>query len=89
MVAEIAKELLNRIEDTEKSNPNERIPIIITFEPNFSLDVSTFEREGLDVKYSFPEINAVSGTITAADAKKVAKQKGVKVIEYDSKVYAL
>src|SRR5215218_5042123 len=84
----IAEDLLNKIQEAEKRDPNERVPVIITFESNFRLDVSALKQEGFDIKNKFSEINAVAGTIAASGVKKLAERNDVKIIEYDSKVYA-
>ena len=85
----IAEDLLNKIQEAEKRDPTERVPVIITFESNFRLDVSALEQEGFDIKNKFSEINAVAGTIAASGVEKLAERSDVKIIEYDSKVYAL
>jgi hypothetical protein len=89
MGSKIAEDLLNKIQETEKTDPDERIPVIITFEPNFRLDVSALEQEGFDIKNKFSEINAVAGTIPASGIKKLGEHRDIKIMEYDSKVFAL
>ncbi len=88
MESKIAEDLLNKIQETEKRDPDEIVPVIITFEPNFRLDVSALEQEGFDIKNKFSEINALAGTIPASGVKKLGERSDVKIIEYDSKVYA-
>ncbi len=86
-MSKITEELLKKIEEAEKIDPNQKIPVIVTFDPD--LDISTLEKMGLHIEKKFPEINAVSGTVTASAAKRLSELKGVKIIEYDSRVYAL
>jgi hypothetical protein len=85
-ITEITEELLNKIEEAEKIYPNQQIPIIITFDPD--LDVSILEEVGLNIENRYPEINAVAGTIKASAVRRLSELKGIKIIEYDSKVYA-
>ncbi|KCZ73389.1 Peptidase inhibitor I9 [Candidatus Methanoperedens nitroreducens] len=86
-MSKITEELSKKIEEAERIDPNQKIPVIVTFDPD--LDISAIERAGLHIRNKFPEINAVSGTVTASAAKRISEIKGVKIIEYDSRVYAL
>jgi chorismate mutase len=86
-MSKITEELLKKIEEAERIDPNQKIPVIVTFDSD--LDISALEKVGLHIEKKFPEINAVAGTITASAAGRLSEIKGVRVIEYDSRAYAL
>ncbi len=85
--SKITPELLEKISEAKKKDPEGRIPVIITLESG--ADVSVLEELGFVVENSFPEINALAGTVSANKVGMLAEFHAVKAIEYDSKVYAL
>jgi hypothetical protein len=90
LAQKINRELLKKLKEVEeKGKPDQQIPVIVTLEPNISLDVSVLEQDGLYVENRFTEINAVAGRISAADLKRLSKRNGIKIIEYDSMFHAL
>lgn len=91
MNAEISMEVVNQVEEAQKTNPERRIPVIVTFEPGSGSgsDVSSLESEGLHVDQPLAAINAVSGTIPASHVTKLAQHPGIMKIEYDGEVRAL
>jgi hypothetical protein len=91
MAAKIGDDLLAIIEKTSNKDPEEKIPVIITYETknNQSLDHSALSNYGFIMVNEFPQISAMSGIIPANRVKKLAEQAEIKIVEYDSKVYAL
>ena len=61
------------IEKTSNKNPEEKIPVIITYEMknNQSLDHSALANYGFIMANEFPQISAMSGTIPANRVKKL------------------
>jgi hypothetical protein len=91
MESKISAEFLQTIKEAKKTSPEKEIPIIVTYEPNVAGAnmPSLLEEVGFKVENRVPEINFVSGKITANSFEKLLEVAGVKKVEPDSKVYAL
>jgi hypothetical protein len=91
MESKISAEFLQNVKETKRTFPEKEIPIIITYEPNVSgANIpSLLENVGFKVENRVPEINFVSGKITADSFEKLLEVAGIKKVEPDSKVYAL
>jgi hypothetical protein len=87
MIEKIDEALLKKIDEAEKINPKEEIPVILTLSSD--ADHIVLEQKGLKIHRSFVNISAVSGTLTASQAKDIARLAEVERIEYDGTVRAL
>ncbi len=89
MNAEISKEVLDKIKEAQRTNPEMRLPVIITLEPSSDSDFSNLESEGLVVEKPLAAINAVAGTVPANRIGRLARQPRIRMIEYDGEVRAI
>lgn len=91
MESKISAEFLEDVEETKRTSPEKEIPVVVTYEPNVAGAnmPSLLEDVGFKVENRVPEINFVSGKITANSFEKLLEIEGVKKVEPDSKVYAL
>ena len=89
MNAKISKEVADKIKEALETNPEMRIPLIITLEPDYGSDFSSLEVEGLFVDNPLHSINAVAGTVPANRIANLARQPKVKKVEYDGEFRAL
>jgi hypothetical protein len=91
MESKISAEFLQNVKETKRTSPEKEIPVIVTYESNVSGAnmPSLLEEVGFKVENRVPEINFVSGKITANSFEKLLEVAGVKKVEPDSKVYAL
>ncbi len=89
MSSVISNEVMNKVTEATGNNVDTRIPVIITLEASYGSNFSSLENEGFSVNRPFPAINAVAGTALASSVIKLAKQPGVRKIEYDGEVRAL
>jgi hypothetical protein len=89
MNAEISKEVADRLKKVLKANPETRIPLIITLEPDYGSDFSSLEDEGFHVDTPLHSINAVAGTAPANRIADLVRQPKIKKVEYDGEVRAL
>jgi hypothetical protein len=87
MADKINEELKKRIEEILKTDPQREIPVIITTKPNANLD--ELKKKGLKIQHTFENISAVSGTLPAAEVKKLAPSDEIESIEYDGEMWAL
>ena len=87
MSAKISDELLKRLKEASKAEPQREIPVIVTITPG--ADLTALKQKGLKIQQTFENISAVSGTITAAKVNEVALLELVENIEYDGEVQAL
>ena len=89
MSSVISNEVMNKVREARGNSVDTRIPVIITLEASYGSNFSSLENEGFSVNRPFPAINAVAGTALARGVIKLAKQPGVRKIEYDGEVRAL
>lgn len=91
MESKISAEFLQNVKETKRTFPEKEIPVIITYEPDVAgANIpSLLEDLGFKVENRVPEINFVSGKITANSFEKLLEVAGIKKVERDSKVYAL
>lgn len=89
MNAEISKELANKLKEVHETNPEMRIPVIISLEPDYGSDFSNLEDEGLHVDNPLHLINAVAGTVPANQIANLARLPKIQKVEYDGEVRAL
>ena len=89
MNAEISKEVVDKLKEVLETNPEMRIPLIITLEPDYGSDFSSLEVEGLHVDSPLHSISAVAGTVPANRIANLARQPKIKKVEYDGEVRAL
>jgi hypothetical protein len=90
MESKISAEFLQTIKEVKKTSPEKEIPVIVTYEPNAAAYISSsLEDAGLKVENTVPEINFISGKITAKSIEKLLGVAEVKKVDLDSKVYAL
>ncbi len=91
-VSKISNELSAMIRDKQKISPDEKVPVIITLNKGVSLDdaKNKFSKMGLGIENIIPEpIPVIAGSISVKNISQLAEASEVKIIEYDSKVYAL
>lgn len=86
MEVKFTKEMLRIVREVQAAEPERQIEVIVTVEPG--TDLSILKREGLKIIWPVETVNAVSGTITAENARKLAELPQVKKIEYDSEIRA-
>lgn len=86
MTAKISDELLKRLDEAEKAEPQRELPVIVTITTGADLDA--LEQKGLKIQGTFESISAISGTLTAAQVNEVAQLDQVENIEYDGEVWA-
>ena len=89
MNAEISQEVVDKVKEALETDPEMKIPLIITFEPNYGSDFSSLESEGLQVNNTLTSINAVAGTVPANQIASLARQPKIKKVEYDGEVKAI
>ena len=87
MTAKVSDELLKQVEEAEKEEPQQEIPVIVTI--TAGTDPIMMQQKGLRIQRIFKSISAISGTLTAAEVKELAQLDQVEVIEYDGPVWAL
>lgn len=86
MIEKLDEALLKKIDEVEKANPQEEIPVILTLTSD--ADHSALEQKGLKIQHTYVNISAVSGTLTAAQAKDISRLAEVERIEFDGIVRA-
>jgi len=87
MTTKVSDELLKQVEEAEKEEPQQEIPVIVTI--TAATDPMIMQQKGLRIQRIFKNISAISGTLTAAEVKELAQLDQVEVIEYDGPVWAL
>ena len=87
MSAKIRGELFKRLQEAEKSEPQQEVPVIVTI--TAGADLAELERKGLKIQRVFEAISAVSGTLTVSEITEIAQMDQVETIEYDGEVWAL
>lgn len=89
MESKISAEFMQNVREAKRTSPEKEIPVIVTYESNAAADnlSSSLEDAGLKVENRVPEINLVSGKITAKSFEKLLEVAGVKKVEHDSKVH--
>lgn len=81
MSTKVNDELFRHLEEAEKVEPQREIPVIVTFTKG--TDLAALEQKGLKIQRTFENISGVSGTLTAAAIKEVARLDQVERIEFD------
>lgn len=87
MTTKMDEEFLRQVEESQITEPQREIPVIVTIKPN--TDLAVLQKKGLKVHRTFSHIPAVAGTLNAAAAHEVAQLDEVELIEYDGEVHAL
>lgn len=87
MTTKVSDELLKQVEEAEKEEPQQEIPVIVTI--TAGTDPMIMQQKGLRIQRIFKNISAISGTLTAAEVKELAQLDQVEVIEYDGPVWGL
>ncbi len=87
MTTKVSDELLKQVEEAEKEEPQQEIPVIVTI--TAGTDPMIMQQKGLRIQRIFKNISAISGTLTAAEVKELAQLDQVEVIEYDGPVWAV
>ena len=87
MTTKVSDELLKQVEEAEKEEPQQEIPVIVTI--TAGTDPMIMQQKGLRIQRIFKNISAISGTLTAAEVKELAQLDQVEIIEYDGPLWAL
>ena len=87
MAPKISDELRKRLEEVEKTEAQQAIPVIVSVTPG--TDLTALEQNGLRIQQIFENISAVAGILNATQANQLAKLDQVELIEYDGELWAL
>ncbi len=86
MTAKIDVELQNQIKSAQ-SDPQREIPVIVSLAAGANIE--KLAQRGLKINRIFDAIEAVAGTLTAAEINALSKWDQVNRIEYDGEMHAL
>jgi hypothetical protein len=84
MSSKLNEEMIRRLREAEKEEPQREIPVIVTIVAG--TDPGVLERAGLRIRSVVESISTVSGTISAADLHELARLDPIEMIEYDGPV---
>ena len=84
--AKIDRALQQLLRDAQDREPDRAIPVIVTVVPGCDLDL--LAQRGLEIGRTFSLISAVSGTVRAADVRRLSRLDAVVRIEHDGPISA-
>jgi len=87
MSGKIGEELLVKLEAVLASDPQRKIPIIVTLNPG--ADISILDNKGMDIQRVIESVSAVAGVLSASEIEEISLLEEVNLIEYDGTVYGL
>ncbi len=87
MSGKIGEELLVKLEAVLASDPQHKIPIIVTLNPG--ADISILDNKGMDIQRVIESVSAFAGVLSASEIEEISLLEEVNLIEYDGTVYGL
>lgn len=81
MNAKVNDELQKQLEEAEKADPEQEIPVIVTLATD--ADPAVLEQKGVKIQRTFENIPAVAMILTASQVNEVAQLDQVERIEFD------
>jgi hypothetical protein len=87
MSTKISTNLLKRLDEAARADPQREIPVIVSIRGG--ADLAALEQKGLKIQRTFQNISAVAGTIPVGEVNTLAEVDEIESIDYDETAWAL